>query len=124
MDKSIKRGPLVAVLDGRPGALSPRAPHAAYGGLEPAAVLVGRPQLYGVLQSGVLERLEGRWEVCLKAVWAVRSALAWPGRGTFEVPPKRHGISQPGWGCARRPSVAAIQAAALGPVHTPPSGGG
>jgi hypothetical protein len=58
-------------------------------------MLVGRPQLYGILRTGVLERLDGPWEVFLKAAWAVGSALAWRGRGTFEVQPKRRSISHP-----------------------------
>ena len=59
VDKRIEVGPLVAVLDGRPGALPARAPHAAYDGLEPDAVLVGGPELYGIPWAGVLERVDG-----------------------------------------------------------------
>jgi hypothetical protein len=63
-------------------------------------------------------------EVFLNAIWAVGSALAWRGRGTLEVQPRRRNVSHPRWGCTRRPSAAVIQAAAVGPVQAPPSGGG
>ena len=99
MDKGIEIAPLVAMLDDRLGALAPGAPDPAHDRLEPDAVLVGRPQLYGVLGIGVLERLDGRREVFLKAAWAVGSALAWRGRGTFAVQPKRRNVSHPRWGC-------------------------
>ena len=77
------------------GALAPGAPDPAHDGFEPDAVLVGRPQLYGVPRIGVLERLDDRREVFLKAAWAAGSALAWRGRGTFEVQPKRRSVSHP-----------------------------
>ena len=124
MDKCLEIGPLVTVRDGRPGALAPGAPHPAPDGLEPEAVLVGGPELYARPWERLLERLDGGRKSVLKAAWAAGSAFAWRGRGTFEVHPQRRSVSQPRWGCTRRPRVAAIQAAALGPVHTPPSGGG
>jgi hypothetical protein len=64
--KGVKVAPLVAVLDGRPRALSARAPYAAHDGLEPDAVLVGGPELYGILGERVLERLDGGRERFLK----------------------------------------------------------
>jgi hypothetical protein len=59
MDKRLAVGPLVAVLDGRPGALTPGAPHPAHDGLEPDAGLVGSPELYALPWERVLERLDG-----------------------------------------------------------------
>jgi hypothetical protein len=76
MDKRIEIGPLVAVLDGRPGALAPRAPDPAHDGFEPDAVLVGSPELYGLPWERVLERLDGGRKSFLKAAWAAGSALA------------------------------------------------
>ena len=86
------------MLDDRLGALAPGAPDPAHDRLEPQAVWVGRPQLYGVLWIGVLERLGGRREVFLKTAWAVGSASAWRGRGTFAVQPERRNVPHPRWG--------------------------
>jgi hypothetical protein len=124
MHKGMEITPLVAMLHDRLWALSAWAPDAAQDGLEPDAVLVGRPQLHLLPRVGVLQRLDYGRKVFLKAAWAVGSALTWRGRGTFEVHPRRRSISQPRWGCMRWPNLAAIQAAALGLVQTPPSRGG
>jgi hypothetical protein len=67
MHKGVEIAPLVAVLDDRLGALAPGAPDPAHDGLEADAVLVGRPQFYGVLRTGLLESLDGRREGFLKA---------------------------------------------------------
>ena len=68
MHEGVQIAPLIAMLDKRLGALSPRTPHAAHDGLEPEAVLIGRPQLYPRVGVGLLEGLYHRREVFLKAI--------------------------------------------------------
>lgn len=124
MDKGVQVAPLVPMLDGGQGMLPAAAPHAAQEGLEAQAVLVSRPEFDGVVGVGVLHPLDYLGKLFFKAAWTAGSALAWRGRGTVGRKPRRWRISQPRWGCTGRPSVAAIQAATFGPVHSPPSGGG
>jgi hypothetical protein len=113
--KSIAIAPLVAMVHDRRGALSAGAPDAAEDGLEPDAVLVGGPQLDLLLGVRLLQGVRHGREGFLKATRAAGSAFAWRGRGTLTVQPRRRNASHPHWRCTRRPNVAAIQAAALGP---------
>jgi hypothetical protein len=116
--------PLGAMRQDRLWALSTGTPDTTQAGLEPDAVWGGRPQCHLLLRVRLLQGLDYGRKGFLKAAWAVGAALAWGGRGPFEVHPRRGHISQPRGGWTRWPRVAAIQAAALGPVQTPPSGGG
>jgi hypothetical protein len=59
VDKRLERRPWVAVLDGRLRALASGAPDPAHDRLEPDAVLVGGPELYGILWERMLARLDG-----------------------------------------------------------------
>ena len=68
MHEGVQIAPLIAMLDKRLGALPPQTPHAAHDGLEPEAVLLGRPQLYPRVGGGLLEGLYHRREVFLKAI--------------------------------------------------------
>jgi hypothetical protein len=78
-------------------------------------VLGGRPQFHLLLRVGLLQGVDYGREVFLKAIWAVGSALAWRGRGTLEVQPRRRKASLPRGGGTAWPSVALIQAVAFGP---------
>jgi hypothetical protein len=124
MRQGVARAPLVALWHQRPRALPARAPDAAQDGREAEAVWVGRPPCSLLCRVGLLPGVDYGREVFLKAAWAIGSALVWRGRGTLAVQPRRRQASHPRWAGTRRPRVAAIQAAAFGPVHTPPSGGG
>lgn len=68
MHVGVQIAPLIAMLDQRLGALPPQTPHAAHEGLEPDAVLIGRPQLYPRVGVGLPEGLDNRREVFLKAI--------------------------------------------------------
>lgn len=122
--QGIESAPLVAMGHKRPRTLPARAPDATPEGLEADAVWGGRPPLHLLLRVGLRQGADYGREVGLKAAGAIGSALGWRGRGPVEVHPRRRHAAQPRWACTRRPRVAAIQAAACGPVHTPPSGGG
>ena len=124
MHKGVARAPLVALGHQRPRALPARAADAAQEGREAEAVWVGRPPCDRLCRVGLLQGVDYGREVLLKAAWASGAALVWRGRGTLAVQPRRRHASHPRWAGTRRPRVAAIQAAAFGPVHTPPSGGG
>jgi hypothetical protein len=124
LHEGIEIAPLVAMLHRRLRALAAWAPDAAEDGFEPDAVLVGGPQLHLLLGVRLLHGVHYGREVFLKAACAAGSAFAWRGRGTLEVQPRRRKASHPRWGWTAWPSVTLIQAAAVGPVHTPPSGGG
>jgi hypothetical protein len=86
-------------------------------------MLIHGPQFSRLFGVGSLERLDHRRQLFLHAAWATGSAFAWRGRGTFGRRPRRRSISHPRWGYTGRPSAMAIQAATLGPVQSPPSGG-
>jgi hypothetical protein len=68
MHEGVQIAPLIAMLDHRLRALPPQTPHAAHDRLEPDAVLIGRPQLYPCVWVGLLEGLDNRREVFLKAI--------------------------------------------------------
>lgn len=122
--KSLEVAPLIAMLDDGVRALAAAAPASPQGRREPDAMLLHRPQLYRVVGVGGLERLDHSRQLFLNATWAIGSAFAWRGRGTFARNPRRRRLAHPRWGGPVWPRVAAIQAATFGPVHRPPSAGG
>ena len=116
--------PLVAVLPHRLGPLATGTPHPAQDWCEPKPLRVGRPSCSGLRRTGLVDGLASCREGCLTAAGAAGSALRWRGLGPLDVQPRRRRSSPPRGGGPGCPTVAAIQAAALGPVQTPPSGGG
>jgi hypothetical protein len=122
--EGIAVAPVVAGLDDRFRPLPAAAPLTPQERLEAQAMWIGSPQRDRVLRVCLLHRLDYGGALFLKAAWASGSALAWRGRGTWGVKPTRRSISQPRGGYPGRPRVAAIQAATVGPVQRPPSGGG
>src|SRR3954452_11282701 len=118
--------PLVAVVTERDGALTVGRPHPAQDRLQPEAVLVGGPDLNRLVR--VLRSFlgDGLLQLFLNAARSSGVAAAsWRGRGFCTDQLIAFRASQPRWGNpAASPSSPAIQAATLGPVHSPPSGGG
>ncbi len=104
--------------DGRPDPAPDR--------LQAEAVLVRRPDLDGAVGMRRLGLCDRRLEPPLKAARCSGvAARVCRGRGACGDQPIRRSASQPRCGCAlASPRRRAIQAATLGPLHTPPSSGG
>jgi hypothetical protein len=94
--------------------------------LQAEAVLVLGPDLDGAVRMRRFGLRDRRLEPPLKAARCSGvAARACRGRGAWTDQPMRFSASQPRCGCTfARPRYAAIQAATLGPLHTPPSSGG
>src|SRR3954468_22882390 len=118
--------PLIAVMAKRDGPLAFGRPDPAQDRLQPDAVLVGRPDFDRLVR--VLGPLLGDslFQLFLNASRPSGVAEAgWRGRGFCTDQPIAFRASQPRCGkTAASPSSPAIQAATLGLVHNPPSGGG
>src|SRR4051794_6146539 len=118
--------PLVAVVTERDGALAFGRPRPAQDRLQPEAVLVGGPDLNRLVR--VLRSFlgDGLLQLFLNASRSSGVAAAsWRGRGFCTDQLIAFRAPQPRWGnTAASPSSPAIQAATLGLVHSPPSGGG
>src|SRR4051812_11111457 len=116
--------PLIAVVTQRDGPLPLGRPDPAQDRLQPEAVLVGRPAFdWRVRVLGPLLS-DGLLQLFLNASRSSGGAEAgW--RGFCTAQPIAFRASQPRWGkTAASPSSLAIQAATLGLVHKPASGGG
>ena len=118
--------PLVAVMAKRDRSLTDGRPDPAADRLQAKTVLVLRPDLHRPVGMRRLGLGDGRLEPPLKAARCSGvAARACRGRGAWMDQPIRRSASQPRCGCTvRKPRWRAIQAAALGPLHTPPSSGG
>src|SRR3954463_5068711 len=118
--------PLVAVVAKRDRPLTLGRPHPPDDRLQPDTVLVGRPDLDRLVR--VLGPLLGNnpGQLFLNASRSSGVAAAgWRGRGFCTDQLIAFRASQPRWGkTPASPSSPAIQAATLGLVHKPPSGGG
>src|SRR6185312_8492766 len=117
------RVPVVAERD-RPLALG--RPHPPDDRLQPEAVLIRGPDLDRLVRVLSSRLSDGLLQLFLNASRSSGVAEAgWRGRGFCTDQPIAFSASQPRWGnTAASPSSPAIQAATLGPVHSPPSGGG
>src|SRR4051812_28213344 len=110
----------------RDGALAFGRPHPPDDRLQPDAVLVGGPDFdWRVRVLGPLLG-DSLFQLFLNASRSSGVAEAgWRGRGFCTDQPIAFRASQPRWGkTSASPSSPAIQAATLGLVHSPPSGGG
>src|SRR6185295_4338545 len=118
--------PLVAVVAERDRPLTLGRPHPPDNRLQADAVLVRGPDLDRLIRVLGSRLSDGLLQLFLNASRSSGVAAAgWRGRGFCTDHLIAFSASQPRWGkTAARPSSPAIQAAALGPVHTPPSGGG
>src|SRR4051794_39083393 len=118
--------PLITVMTQRDGPLAFGRPHPPDDRLQPDAVLVGRPDFD--CRVRVLGPLLGDSLLQLFLNASRSSGVAepgWRGRGFCTDQLIAFRASQPRWGkTAASPSSPAIQAATLGLVHSPPSGGG
>src|SRR3954462_13852072 len=118
--------PLVPVMTQRDRPLTLGRPHPPDDRLQPDAVLVGGPDLDQLVRVLSSRLSDGLLQLFLNA--SRSSGVAepgWRGRGFWTDQPIAFRASQPRWGnTAPSPIPPAIQAATLGLVHNPPSGGG
>src|SRR5215212_3463514 len=110
----------------RDGPLTLGCPDPAQDRLQPDAVLVRGPDLDRLVRVLCPRLSDGLLQLFLNASRSSGVAEAgWRGRGFCTDQPIALSTSQPRWGkTSASPSSPAIQAATLGLVHNPPSGGG
>src|SRR5829696_8974955 len=110
----------------RDGPLTLGGPHSAQDRLQPDAVLVRGPDFDRLVRVLSARVSDGLLQLFLNASRSSGVAEAgWRGRGFCTDQWIALSASQPRWGnTAASPSSPAIQAATLGPVHSPPSDGG